>query len=188
MPFFQGQSEDGSSDGYECPCQPEGVKHAWKSRDCKYVKFVTTGKRFGKGTPNESKVEAMRACLELPRWKSLKDKAQRSTSRTSSPAPVAGVSSNSTTGVPPVVGVTAIPCSPEGTDPQGVFSLTSPFPLRESIILDNGAATHVANNEALLTDLQPAAVDDYVLVGDSALKVASRGKRVMKKIVHGPDA
>ena len=83
------------------------------------------------------------------------------------------------------VGITATPCGADDTD-QAVFSITNPFPLRDSTLLDNCAATHVANNRNLLFDLRPAHADDYLLVGDSTLKVEARGKRVIKDIANGP--
>jgi hypothetical protein len=62
-------------------------------------------------------------------------------------------------------------------------------PLAESTLLDNGAATHLVNSEALLVpgSFIKSTADDSVEAGTSSLMIKGRGTRVFKGALHGPN-
>jgi len=50
-------------------------------------------------------------------------------------------------------------------------AITSDYPLRDSVILDSGATVHVCNDRRRFTNLRPAAEDDRLLAGGTALQM-----------------
>ena len=70
-----------------------------------------------------------------------------------------------------------------------LVSVLITHPLRDSSIYDTGAANHVINNRQLLVPgtCKDFPYDDYLLVGDSLIKVVGRGKRIIKNALNGPD-
>ncbi|KAL6790173.1 hypothetical protein GGI42DRAFT_358941 [Trichoderma sp. SZMC 28013] len=57
-------------------------------------------------------------------------------------------------------------------------------PPRDATLLDGYASTHIVNSKHLLTDMVKAGTGDVVLVGDTAISVTHRGKRVMKNTLN----
>ncbi|KAM4067906.1 hypothetical protein HRG_009757 [Hirsutella rhossiliensis] len=76
--------------------------------------------------------------------------------------------------------------TPEGRQQLAFSTMPQVHPLRDSTLLDNCASTHVVNNRDLLVDVHPASASDVVLVGDTALQVVCRGKRIMRNAFNGP--
>ena len=163
-------------EGYECPCDE---RHRWPPSRCDVVQFALFGKasRSGARTPRKKIIDKCKERLKGKQWKKVVKELKSSSS-----------SSPSGNWPPDMVHMTLTPCTEDNkpTSPS-IFSLTSPHPLRDSTIYDHCAAIHVVNNKTLLKEYQPAEDDDYVLVGDTSLKVIGRGKRVIEKVFHGPN-
>ncbi|KAM4063264.1 ribonuclease H-like protein [Hirsutella rhossiliensis] len=129
------------------------------------------------------RLKTCKEALKQARWKSLLDAVKESGG---------SQQQTSSTGEPrkrgDFVGVAiSAECLSDGTTESVFAALQQQHPLYDSTIYDGGATTHVVNNKDLLADIREASESDYILIGDSSLKVQARGTRRMEDILDGED-
>ncbi|KAJ6437605.1 reverse transcriptase family protein [Purpureocillium lavendulum] len=168
-----------------CPCGLPARMHRYKPTDCAAVHIAINGSYKDKYRVKPGRLKHCKESLKQAKWKNLIDTVKESANceKASQPADKEDLRKYGN-----FVGLTlGAETLSDGTTDSVFAALNQQHPLYNSTILDGGATTHVVNCEDLLGDIREAPEADYVMIGDSSLKVHSRGTRTMRKVLDGAD-
>ncbi|KJZ69778.1 hypothetical protein HIM_10837 [Hirsutella minnesotensis 3608] len=175
-----------ASQASPCPCGLPSYRHRFKPADCAAVHIAINGSyKDNKFQVRPGRLKFCKESLKQAKWKSLIDTVKESASATKQDQ-TADKEDPRKHGS--FVGLTLNAEAFSDGSADSVFAaLNQQHPLYNSTILDGGATTHLVNNKDLLTDIREAPETDYVMIGDSSLKVHARGTRTMEKVLDGAD-
>ncbi|XP_044718842.1 uncharacterized protein HRG_07407 [Hirsutella rhossiliensis] len=166
-----------SEKGHDCPCGLAKNRHFWAPTDCTALHVAVNGIANSTRPVREDRMKKAKAAMTASKWKTLIEAVKAA-------KPASGGADSSWP--PPMAQMVIDQSTPEGRQLLAFSTMPQAHPLRDSTLLDNCASTHVVNNRDLLVDVHPASASDVVLVGDTALQVVCRGKRIMRNAFNGP--